>query len=59
MVLLLDVLLLVLALFIPGSVTLQSVQYVLTVREDKFRPGFPQRLNNEIDEPDLQQYHTI
>jgi len=42
-------------LLIPGPVTLQSVENILTVRIDKFGPRLPQRLNDEVDEPDLQE----
>jgi len=39
----------------PGAVPLQCVEDVLTVRVDQLRPGLPQRLHDEVDEPDLKQ----
>src|SRR6218665_946473 len=37
----------------PAAVILKGVENILTVWVDKIRPGFPQRMDDVIDEADL------
>jgi len=48
-------LLLLMMMFVPRPVALQGVENILAVRVDELRPRLPQRLNDVVDEPNLQQ----